>query len=181
MEETKPPTTEDTVIDVVKFPRNLKDIHSRILNQMRPINSTQPEETTQPMKIVTTPSTKEIPSLQPIPLPPSLRNCDIKSKKDAQSAISRASSDECKALIHNVTCLGQAEKLYDDRIANMCPKGKNPGKGFETIPYSQGTGPNPRVVFLFSVHGRGFRQVMRLFKAIFHSDHYFFIHVDSVS
>lgn len=40
---------------------------------------------------------------------------------------------------------------------------------------------NPvRVVFLLTLNGRAVRQVYRLIKALFHRDHYFFIHVDSV-
>ena len=64
---------------------------------------------------------------------------------------------------------------------NACPIGRDPGRGFQKISYDQGEGPNARVVFLMSIHGRAQRQVKRLFKAIYHTDHYFFIHVDSVS
>ena len=71
--------------------------------------------------------------------------------------------------------------MYDLDIMNLCPIGRDPGRGFQKVPYDQGTGPNARVVFLMSIHGRAYRQVKRLFKAIYHTDHYFFIHVDSVS
>lgn len=37
-----------------------------------------------------------------------------------------------------------------------------------------------RIVFLLTLNGRAVRQVYRLIKALFHRDHYFFIHVDSV-
>lgn len=40
---------------------------------------------------------------------------------------------------------------------------------------------NPvRIVFLLTLNGRAVRQVYRLIKALFHRDHYFFIHIDSV-
>ncbi|VVC31413.1 Hypothetical protein CINCED_3A008702 [Cinara cedri] len=39
---------------------------------------------------------------------------------------------------------------------------------------------NPvRIVFLLTLNGRAVRQVYRLIKALFHRDHYFFIHVDA--
>jgi len=40
---------------------------------------------------------------------------------------------------------------------------------------------NPvRIVFLLTLNGRAVRQVYRLIKALFHRDHYFFIHIDAV-
>lgn len=97
------------------------------------------------------------------------------------SAINRAKSGECKELIHNVTCLQKAGKLYNTGIRNTCPGKRNPGRAFERVPYELGKGPPARVVFLLSIHGRAVRQVKRLFKAIYHTDHYYYIHVDSVS
>ena len=38
-----------------------------------------------------------------------------------------------------------------------------------------------RLVFVFTVTGRAVRQIRRLLKAIYHVDHYYYIHVDSVS
>lgn len=41
---------------------------------------------------------------------------------------------------------------------------------------------NPvRVAFVLMVHGRSVRQLKRLIKAIYHRDHYYYIHVDKVS
>ena len=37
-----------------------------------------------------------------------------------------------------------------------------------------------RIVFVFTVTGRAVRQIRRLLKAIYHVDHYYYIHVDSV-
>lgn len=40
---------------------------------------------------------------------------------------------------------------------------------------------NPvRVAFVLMVHGRAVRQLKRLIKAIYHRDHYYYIHVDKV-
>ena len=38
-----------------------------------------------------------------------------------------------------------------------------------------------RIVFVLTVTGRAVRQIKRLLKTIYHRDHYYFIHVDSVS
>lgn len=41
---------------------------------------------------------------------------------------------------------------------------------------------NPvRVAFVLIVHGRAVRQLKRLLKAIYHKDHFYYIHVDKVS
>ena len=37
-----------------------------------------------------------------------------------------------------------------------------------------------RIVFVFTVTGRAVRQIRRLLKAIYHVDHYYYFHVDSV-
>ncbi len=168
---------------MVKLPRNLKDIHRHLVEEIKRSNltTTASEPTTQPTGRPSTRTTKTIAAVKPYPLPRDLLNCDVHSKKDAVSAIARASTDTCKALIRNITCLTQARRFYDEGIRNMCPLGRNPGQGFQAVPYSRGSGRLARVVFLLSVHGRAHRQMKRLFKAIYHTDHYYFVHVDSVS
>ena len=116
---------------------------------------------------------------KPFPVPSEHKNCDIKGKKDALSAISRATSQECKDLIHNITCIQKAGLLYDTDLRKECGT-HNPGRNLQVVPLTGGSGPTARIVYLFSVHGRAFRQVKRLLKAIYHTDHYYFIHVDSV-
>lgn len=37
-----------------------------------------------------------------------------------------------------------------------------------------------RIAFMLVVHGRASRQVLRLFKAIYHTSHFYYIHVDQV-
>ena len=120
-------------------------------------------------------------SVKPFPLPPQHQHCDIKGKKDAQSALNRASSQECKELIRNVTCLQQAGLLYDTDLRRECGI-KTSGRKFEAASVPEDTGgPTAKIVFLFSLHGRAYRQVKRLFKAVYHRDHYYFVHIDSVS
>lgn len=113
-------------------------------------------------------------------LEPITPDCDPNGK-DALSALERARTDECKQKIHKAICLAQENKLYDVSIKNECPIGRNPAKQFKSVPYSEGVGPDIRIVFLMSVHGRAVRQVKRLFKAVYHLDHYYYIHVDYVS
>ena len=40
--------------------------------------------------------------------------------------------------------------------------------------------PPVRVAFVLVVHGRASRQFQRLFKAVYHTSHYYYIHVDQV-
>jgi protein xylosyltransferase len=118
-------------------------------------------------------------NVKPFPIPAEHHNCNLDEKKDALSAISRASSDECKELLHNVTCMQMAGLLYDTNIKRECWV-KDSGRNFLAKPLND-VSDGARIVFLFSLHGRALRQVKRLFKAIYHKDHYFFIHVDSRS
>ncbi len=114
------------------------------------------------------------------PLPPKVLDCEPHGK-DALSALERAKTKECKQKIHETICLSQANKLYNVSLKNQCPMGRNPAKQFHSVPYSEGKGSDIRIVFLMSIHGRAVREVKRLFKAVYHSDHYYYIHVDYVS
>ena len=165
----------------------MKQLKNRVLQEVKSTNSSE-----NPSKLTPTPSKKKtvasLPTtkllsstLTPYPLPDDLQSCSLVGKKDASSAITRAKTQECKDLIKNITCLQQGGRLYDLDIMNLCPIGRDPGRGFQKISYDQGTGPDVRVVYLMSIHGRAYRQVKRLFKAVYHTDHYFYIHVDSVS
>ena len=105
--------------------------------------------------------------------------CDI-TNGDAVSAITRASSVACKNMIRNITCLAQEGKLYNMDIPNLCSLGTDPGVVVESLSFSRDPSSSVRILFLLSLHGRSPRQVKRLFKAIYHSSHYYYIHVDSV-
>jgi hypothetical protein len=40
---------------------------------------------------------------------------------------------------------------------------------------------NPvRIAFVLVIHGRASRQLQRMFKAIYHKDHFYYVHVDKV-
>lgn len=49
------------------------------------------------------------------------------------------------------------------------------------VPSPYPVNKSARVAFILTVNGRAIRQLRRLVKALYHKDHYFFIHVDSVS
>ena len=115
----------------------------------------------------------------PLTTPPDLQ-C-TPADRDALSAIERARTVECREYIRNISCLAEAGRLYNHSIVSLCPLGRDPGITFQYVPYSLGKGPLARVVFLLSIHGRAFRQLKQLFKAIYHADHYYIIHVDSRS
>ncbi|XP_063876374.1 xylosyltransferase oxt-like isoform X1 [Scylla paramamosain] len=202
--------------------------------------------------------------------------CAIRSR-ESLSAIRRATTDHCKALIANITCHIQAGTFYPTRLQSSCPtngkvRGKYMGCFMDSrenrllrghagqlkrntpnlccdVCYQRGymyagveygrecfcgneelslqmkasdqmcsmactgdpklkcgdylyisiyqTGlakytpvalkvPSPypvnksaRVAFILTVNGRAIRQMRRLVKALYHKDHYFFIHVDS--
>ncbi|XP_038841435.1 xylosyltransferase 1-like [Salvelinus namaycush] len=62
----------------------------------------------------------------------------------------------------------------------------SPGKANVNVQWDEGseqTAPTVpvRVVFVLVVHGRASRQFQRLFKAIYHTSHYYYIHVDQRS
>ncbi|XP_064113215.1 xylosyltransferase oxt-like [Macrobrachium nipponense] len=60
--------------------------------------------------------------------------------------------------------------IYETGLAKYVPKALNgPSDGDTAV----------RIAFILTVNGRAVRQFRRLFKALYHKDHYFYIHVDS--
>lgn len=60
-----------------------------------------------------------------------------------------------------------------------------PGKASVNVQWDEdsadATQPAPvRIAFVLVVHGRASRQLQRLFKAIYHTSHYYYVHVDQV-
>ncbi|XP_029185216.2 LOW QUALITY PROTEIN: xylosyltransferase 1-like [Acropora millepora] len=107
--------------------------------------------------------------------------CDVKHK-DAVSALRRVKSEACKRLIYKTACLSEAKKLYNLNIKRTCPVPREKGSPAKWIDVANTPYGNPiRVAFVITLHGRAFRQVKRLFKAIYHTNHYFFFHIDSRS
>ena len=113
-----------------------------------------------------------------------IADCVIDGNADARSALDRATTSKCKETIRNVTCLQMKDKLYDLDVHNHCPRGVNfLGDTLPTDPppLDQATGSDIRIVYVLVVHGRALRQIKMLLKALYHRDHYFYIHVDQVS
>lgn len=57
----------------------------------------------------------------------------------------------------------------------------NPGLQWEEARAQQLVeGPPVRIAYMLVVHGRAIRQLKRLLKAVYHEQHFFYIHVDKV-
>ena len=61
----------------------------------------------------------------------------------------------------------------------------SPGKANKNVQWDEDSVEymlaNPvRIAFVLVVHGRASRQLQRMFKAIYHKDHFYYIHVDKV-
>ncbi|XP_062295183.1 xylosyltransferase 2 isoform X2 [Scomber scombrus] len=109
--------------------------------------------------------------------------CDIIGK-DALSALHRAGSQQCRQEIANIVCQHQAGQLMPDTLPQFCPQlgVSNPVQAVGELDNSLSKVENPvRVAFVLMVHGRAVRQLKRLMKAIYHRDHYYYIHVDKRS
>nr|XP_040046537.1 xylosyltransferase 2 isoform X2 [Gasterosteus aculeatus aculeatus] len=109
--------------------------------------------------------------------------CNI-GGKDALSAIHRAGSQQCRQEIANIVCQHQAGKLMPGALPQFCPQlaVSNQAQAFGELDNSLTKVKNPvRVAFVLMVHGRAVRQLKRLIKAIYHRDHYYYIHVDQRS
>ncbi|XP_048860520.1 xylosyltransferase 1-like isoform X1 [Brienomyrus brachyistius] len=108
--------------------------------------------------------------------------CEI-SGKEAISALSRAKTKACRQQIAEVYCRHKERQLMPERVTRYCPlEGKaavnaqwdeDPVEAAPTVPV--------RIAFVLVIHGRASRQLQRLFKAIYHSSHYYYIHVDQRS
>ncbi|XP_053299768.1 xylosyltransferase 2 isoform X2 [Pleuronectes platessa] len=109
--------------------------------------------------------------------------CDI-TGKDALSALHRAGSQQCRQEIANIVCQHQAGLLMPSALPQFCPQIGilNPVQAVGELDNSLSKVENPiRVAFVLMVHGRAVRQLKRLIKAIYHRDHYYYIHVDKRS
>nr|XP_057905986.1 xylosyltransferase 2 [Doryrhamphus excisus] len=109
--------------------------------------------------------------------------CDI-TGKDALSALHRAGSQRCRQEIADIVCLHQAGQLMPAALPQFCPQTGvlTPVQAVGEVDNSLSKVENPvRVVFVLMVHGRSVRQLKRLIKAIYHCDHYYYIHVDKRS
>ncbi|XP_048869847.1 xylosyltransferase 2 isoform X1 [Brienomyrus brachyistius] len=110
--------------------------------------------------------------------------CDIVGK-DALSALHRASSRQCRQEIANVVCQHHDGKLMPQSFPQFCPQQHglpSPVLQSNDLDDGQDKVDNPvRVAFMLVVHGRAIRQLKRLIKAIYHREHFYYIHVDKRS
>ncbi|XP_028674594.2 xylosyltransferase 2 isoform X1 [Erpetoichthys calabaricus] len=104
--------------------------------------------------------------------------------KDALSALNRASTRQCRQEIANIVCLHQADQLMPKSVPQFCQQLglSSPVIQWDDVDLDVSSVDNPvRVAFMLVVHGRAVRQLKRLIKAIYHRDHYYYIHVDKRS
>ncbi|MGH0152053.1 UNVERIFIED_CONTAM: hypothetical protein FKN15_034950 [Acipenser sinensis] len=109
-----------------------------------------------------------------------LPKCEI-TGKDALSALSRARSHQCRQEIANILCLHQAGQLMPRSVPQFCQQSgfSGPVVQWEDVDLDLSHVDSPvRVAFVLVVHGRAIRQLKRLIKAIYHRDHFYYIHVD---
>uniref|UniRef100_A0A7N6A3D3 Xylosyltransferase 1 n=1 Tax=Anabas testudineus TaxID=64144 RepID=A0A7N6A3D3_ANATE len=108
--------------------------------------------------------------------------CDI-SGKEAISALSRAKSRECRQQIVEVYCKHKERLLMPEKVPRYCPiEGKaNVNVQWDEGPSDSAPPVSVRIAFVLVVHGRASRQFQRFFKAIYHTSHYYYIHVDQRS
>ncbi|KAI4881303.1 hypothetical protein NFI96_029918 [Prochilodus magdalenae] len=108
--------------------------------------------------------------------------CEI-SGKDALSALHRASSRQCRQELANIVCQHQAGELMPQSLPQFCPQHvlSSAAQQADIIDNDLSKVENPvRVAFVLMVHGRAVRQLKRLLKAIYHKDHFYYIHVDKM-
>uniref|UniRef100_A0A8D0GR24 Xylosyltransferase 1 n=1 Tax=Sphenodon punctatus TaxID=8508 RepID=A0A8D0GR24_SPHPU len=108
--------------------------------------------------------------------------CEI-SGKEAISALSRAKSKQCRQEIAEMYCQHKQGKLMPEQVTRLCPL---EGKANNNVQWDEDSveymPANPvRIVFVLVIHGRASRQLQRMFKAIYHKDHFYYIHVDKRS
>ncbi|KAB0336957.1 hypothetical protein E2I00_012305 [Balaenoptera physalus] len=61
------------------------------------------------------------------------------------------------------------------------PGKMSPGIQWDDVRAQQpADGPPVRIAYMLVVHGRAIRQLKRLLKAVYHEQHFFYIHVDKV-
>ncbi|XP_042159865.1 xylosyltransferase 1-like [Oncorhynchus tshawytscha] len=108
--------------------------------------------------------------------------CEI-SGKEAISALSRAKTKECRQQIAEVYCRHKEGQLMPEKVTRYCPI---EGKANANVAWEEDSSEGPpsapiRIAFVLVVHGRASRQFQRLFKAIYHTSHYYYIHIDQRS
>nr|XP_033770601.1 xylosyltransferase 1 isoform X2 [Geotrypetes seraphini] len=112
-------------------------------------------------------------------LPP---KCEI-SGKETISALARAKSQQCRQEIAEVYCQHKQGKLMPEKVTRFCPL---EGKANNNVQWDEDsveyvpTKP-VRIAFVLVIHGRASRQLQRMIKAIYHKDHFYYLHCDKRS
>uniref|UniRef100_A0A672YKP7 protein xylosyltransferase n=1 Tax=Sphaeramia orbicularis TaxID=375764 RepID=A0A672YKP7_9TELE len=135
--------------------------------------------TTTPTSVNPTPQAPTVPALaQGSSHIQQLKKTNSTPGKEAISALSRAKSRECRQQIVEVYCKHKERALMPEKVPRYCPI-----EGETGMTTSQTPAPSVpvRIAFVLVVHGRASRQFQRLFKAIYHASHYYYIHVDKRS
>ncbi|XP_061555589.1 xylosyltransferase 1-like isoform X1 [Phycodurus eques] len=115
--------------------------------------------------------------------PASASECEI-GGKEVISALSRAKSRECRQRMADVYCRHKKDLLMPHKLPRYCPL---QGKASVNVQWDEERASDSapvspvRVAFVLVVHGRASRQFQRLFKAIYHTAHFYYIHVDQRS
>ncbi|XP_051989097.1 xylosyltransferase 1 [Xyrauchen texanus] len=150
------------------------ELHQRANPTLRPQQSQQHRHPLQQAKRSATP-TADIKYDQP-------PKCEI-SGKEAISALSRAKTKECRQQIAEVYCRHKERQLMPEKVTRYCPLEGKVNMNVQWEEDSMETVPAVpvRIAFMLVVHGRASRQVQRLFKAIYHTSHFYYIHVDKRS
>jgi len=116
--------------------------------------------------------------------------CDLKHLNQAVSAIQRAKSNDCKLEIADLACQSPVEKSFDKKCSKLITREVITSTDDIYSRKSQSEVENelnsylkelPRIVFLFTVNGRGIRQILRVLKSIYNVQHFYYFHVDEVS
>ena len=119
-----------------------------------------------------------------------VRKCSINNHPIAASAFNRAQSEACKSQIASLACKNNWS--YKGDFKSKCPGHFNLTKPSGIYEKKSRFNVNlefeelkklkkiPRIVFLFSVNGRSIRQILRLLKAVYSEQHFYYFHIDEV-
>ncbi|EDQ84442.1 uncharacterized protein MONBRDRAFT_30261 [Monosiga brevicollis MX1] len=92
----------------------------------------------------------------------------------------RAPTERCKKLIHQTTCLQTGCSILNNSVADAQSDAsfsqplltRHGGKDAALM-------PPLRILFMLVVHGRDYRQLQHVLRAIYHPNHYYLIHVEA--
>ncbi|XP_029015838.1 xylosyltransferase 1-like [Betta splendens] len=180
---------EKSANEILKFPPVQLRAAGHGHNQTS-VHKPHPQEPTVPVRAKLSSRDAQLPHskksaglLQPgLELSKNPLQCEI-SGKEAISALSRAKGRECRQQIVEVYCKHKQRLLMPEKVPRYCPiEGKaNTNVQWDEDPSDAASAEPVRIAFVLVVHGRASRQFQRLFKAIYHTSHYYYIHVDQRS